>query len=98
MTMPASSGRKEIAPFKVAIVNLKPDDGAVGGACQKLYDALTAKGVAVLHDDRDIRPGGKFADMDLIGAIPVAESSSDPRASRQASSRSRTARPASARS
>lgn len=58
---------EEIAPFKVAIVNLKPDDGAVGGACQKLYDALTAKGVAVLHDDRDIRPGGKFADMDLIG-------------------------------
>jgi prolyl-tRNA synthetase len=58
---------EEIAPFKVAIVNLKPDDGAVGGACQKLYDALTAKGVDVLHDDRDIRPGGKFADMDLIG-------------------------------
>ncbi len=57
----------EVAPFKVAIVNLKPDDGAVGGACQKLYDALAAKGVDVLHDDRDIRPGGKFADMDLIG-------------------------------
>ena len=56
-----------MAPFKVAIVNLKPDDGAVGGACQKLYEALSAKGVAVLHDDRDIRPGGKFADMDLIG-------------------------------
>jgi len=51
----------------VAIVNLKPDDGGVSGACTKLYDALTAKGVAVLHDDRDIRPGGKFADMDLIG-------------------------------
>jgi prolyl-tRNA synthetase len=57
----------EVAPFKVAIVNLKPDDGAVGGACQKLYDALSAKGVDVLHDDRDMRPGGKFADMDLIG-------------------------------
>jgi prolyl-tRNA synthetase len=58
---------ESVAPFKVAIVNLKPDDGAVSGACNKLYDTLTAKGVEVLHDERDIRPGGKFADMDLIG-------------------------------
>ena len=56
-----------VAPFKVAIVNLKPDDGAVSGACQKLYDGLGAKGIDVLHDDRDLRPGAKFADMDLIG-------------------------------
>ena len=33
-----------VAPFKVAIVNLKPDDGAVSGACTKLYDALTGQG------------------------------------------------------
>ena len=58
---------ESVAPFKVAIVNLKPDDNAVSGACTKLYDTLTAKGVDVLHDDRDMRPGGKFADMDLIG-------------------------------
>jgi prolyl-tRNA synthetase len=58
---------ESVAPFKVAIVNLKPDDGAVSGACQKLYDGLTAKGIDVLHDDRDLRPGAKFADMDLIG-------------------------------
>jgi prolyl-tRNA synthetase len=58
---------ESVAPFKVAIVNLKPDDGAVSGACSKLYDALKAKGIEALHDDRDIRPGGKFADMDLIG-------------------------------
>jgi prolyl-tRNA synthetase len=56
-----------IAPFKVAIVNLKPDDGAVSGACEKLYDALQAKGLDVLYDDRELRPGAKFADMDLIG-------------------------------
>ncbi len=56
-----------MAPFKVALVNLKPDDGAVSAACTKLYDTLQAKGVAVLHDDRDLRPGAKFADMDLIG-------------------------------
>jgi prolyl-tRNA synthetase len=58
---------ESVAPFKVALVNLKPDDGAVSGACTKLYDTLQAKGVAVLHDDRDLRPGAKFADMDLIG-------------------------------
>ena len=56
-----------VAPFRVAIVNLKPDDGAVFGACQKLYDGLAATGIEVLHDDRDLRPGAKFADMDLIG-------------------------------
>src|SRR6478736_6825374 len=58
---------ESVAPFKVAIVNLKPDDGAVSGTCQKLYDGLAAKGIEALHDDRDLRPGGKFADMDLIG-------------------------------
>jgi prolyl-tRNA synthetase len=58
---------ESVAPFKVAIVDLKPDDGAVSGACRKLYDALSARGLSVLHDDRDLRPGAKFADMDLIG-------------------------------
>src|SRR3954469_4583359 len=58
---------ESVAPFKVAIVNLKPDDSAVSGACTRLYDTLTAKGIDVLHDERDIRPGNKFADMDLIG-------------------------------
>jgi prolyl-tRNA synthetase len=59
---------ESVAPFKVAILNLKPDDGAVSAACQKLDDELAAKGVEALHDDRDLRPGAKFADMDLIGA------------------------------
>src|SRR4029453_9404301 len=36
---------ESVAPFKVAIVNLKPDDGAVSGACHKLYDGLAAKGI-----------------------------------------------------
>ena len=35
---------ESVAPFKVAIVNLKPDDGAVSGACQKLYDGLAGQG------------------------------------------------------
>ncbi|HKV15248.1 MAG TPA: His/Gly/Thr/Pro-type tRNA ligase C-terminal domain-containing protein, partial [Reyranella sp.] len=58
---------ESVAPFKVAVVNLKPDDGAVAGACDKVYEALAAGGMTVLHDDRDLRPGAKFADMDLIG-------------------------------
>ncbi|MBS0521484.1 MAG: proline--tRNA ligase [Proteobacteria bacterium] len=58
---------ESVAPFKVAIVNLKPDDGAVAGACGKLYEGLQGSGVSVLHDERDLRPGAKFADMDLIG-------------------------------
>ena len=32
-----------------------------------IYAKLTAAGVDVLYDDRNERPGGKFADMDLIG-------------------------------
>ena len=48
-------------------MTIKPDDGEVSGACQNLYDGLAAKGIDVLHDDRDLRPGAKFADMDLIG-------------------------------
>jgi prolyl-tRNA synthetase len=58
---------ESVAPFEVAVVNLKPDDGAVAGACDKLYESLTGGGMTVLHDDRDLRPGAKFADMDLIG-------------------------------
>jgi prolyl-tRNA synthetase len=58
---------ESVAPFKVAIVNLKPDDGAVAGACASLEEGLGAGGVSVLHDDRDLRAGAKFADMDLIG-------------------------------
>ena len=36
----------------------------------RLYNDLTAAGIDVLLDDRDARPGFKFADADLIG-VPV---------------------------
>ena len=58
---------EEVAPFRVAILNLKQDDGATGEACEKVYKALSAKGIDVLYDDSDQRPGGKFATADLIG-------------------------------
>jgi prolyl-tRNA synthetase len=56
-----------VAPFRVGLINLKPGDGETDAACDKLYAAFQAKGVAVLYDDRDERPGAKFAVMDLIG-------------------------------
>jgi len=56
-----------VAPFKVAILNLKQGDGATDQASEKLYAALQAKGVDVLYHDLDERPGSKFAAADLIG-------------------------------
>ena len=56
-----------VAPFKVGLINLKVGDGECAEACETLYGALRAGGVDVLHDDRDERPGVKFANMDLIG-------------------------------
>ncbi len=56
-----------IAPFQVALVAIKAEDPAVAEAAEALYDELTAAGIDVLYDDRDARPGVKFADMELIG-------------------------------
>ena len=57
----------EIAPFDIAILNLKAGDSATDAACGELYQALSARGYDVLLDDTDNRPGGKFATADLIG-------------------------------
>jgi prolyl-tRNA synthetase len=57
-----------VAPFGVAIVNLRPSDAEVNAACEQAYAALTKAGKEPLLDDTDERPGGKFATMDLIGA------------------------------
>jgi prolyl-tRNA synthetase len=56
-----------IAPFDVGLINLKSGDATVDAAAADIYAKLTAGGVDVLYDDRNERPGGKFADMDLIG-------------------------------
>ena len=55
-----------VAPYTVAIVPIKYKD-AMKDAADKLYDQLKAAGVEVILDDRDERPGVKFADADLIG-------------------------------
>jgi prolyl-tRNA synthetase len=56
-----------VAPFDLALINLKAGDADTDAACEKIYAELTGKGVDVLYDDSDARPGAKFATMDLIG-------------------------------
>jgi prolyl-tRNA synthetase len=58
-----------LAPFQVALLTLQRDE-AVAAAAEGLHAALEARGVEVLFDDRDERPGAKFKDADLIG-IPL---------------------------
>lgn len=57
---------ENIAPFRVYLVQIGADD-EVAHAAQSLYEELTGRGVEVLWDDRDARPGEKFADADLYG-------------------------------
>jgi len=56
-----------IAPFDVGVINLKVGDAACDGACKRVIAALEKAGLETLYDDRDDRPGAKFATMDLIG-------------------------------
>ena len=56
-----------VAPFTVTILNLKQGGSDTDAACERLYGALRARGVDVLYDDLDQRPGAKFATADLIG-------------------------------
>ncbi len=57
-----------IAPFLVCIVPINFQQSAdVTRVSLEVHDALTQAGVEVMLDDRDDRPGVKFADMDLLG-------------------------------
>ena len=56
-----------VTPFHCGIVNLKQGDAEADAACDNLYEALTAKGLEPLYDDREERAGAKFATMDLVG-------------------------------
>ena len=58
-----------IAPWEVMIVPAGATDDIIEAA-EKIYEELTAKGIEVLLDDRDVRGGVKFKDADLIG-VPV---------------------------
>ncbi|MAI49002.1 MAG: proline--tRNA ligase [Rhodospirillaceae bacterium] len=58
---------ESIAPFGAGIINLKSGDVACDDVAADLYGKLKAMGRDPIYDDRDIRAGAKFADMDLIG-------------------------------
>ncbi|HIJ42492.1 MAG: proline--tRNA ligase [Rhodospirillales bacterium] len=58
---------RPVAPFRVGLIDLKPDDAACAAACDGLYRKLWDRGIEVLYDDRAGRAGVKFAEMDLIG-------------------------------
>lgn len=55
-----------VAPAKVYLACLG-DNPEVIRAADALYERLTAAQVGVLYDDRQVRPGEKFADADLLG-------------------------------
>ncbi|MCB1037045.1 MAG: proline--tRNA ligase, partial [Acidobacteria bacterium] len=54
-----------LAPFQVLLISLNTNDEEVVAQADALYNALQEKGVEVLFDDRDQRPGVKFKDADL---------------------------------
>jgi prolyl-tRNA synthetase len=57
-----------IAPFNVCLVPMNPQKSErVRAVADALYAELGAAGIDVLYDDRDVRPGVKFADAELLG-------------------------------
>ena len=67
MTRPASNGRSRSRRSRSRSSTSSRATADTDAACEQLYRELTAKGVDVLYDDRDERPGAKFATADLIG-------------------------------
>jgi prolyl-tRNA synthetase len=59
-----------IAPFHVLILPINYKDEKLRAAADKLYRDLQQRGIDVLLDERDERPGVKFKDADLVG-IPL---------------------------
>ena len=55
-----------VAPFKVYLAALGNDEEVLKAA-EDVYAQLQKHGIEVLYDDRDVRPGEKFADADLMG-------------------------------
>ncbi len=58
---------ESIAPFKLHILALNIKDNQIKTVAEDIYTKAKEKGIEVLFDDRDISPGAKFKDADLIG-------------------------------
>lgn len=59
-----------ISPFDVHLIAVNMKDSAQADLAEELYSSLQQAGMEILLDDRQERPGVKFADSDLIG-LPV---------------------------
>lgn len=57
---------ENVAPYTVYLARLGESEGVVRAA-DELYHLLKDTNIEVLYDDRDVRPGEKFADADLMG-------------------------------
>jgi prolyl-tRNA synthetase len=57
---------KSVAPFEVHLIALDKE-GEVREKADQIYEKLTAEGIEVLYDDRDVSAGQKFGDAELIG-------------------------------
>ena len=57
---------ENVAPAKVYLARLS-EEKEVAKVADDMYDSLSRVGVSVLYDDRDLRPGEKFADAELMG-------------------------------
>jgi prolyl-tRNA synthetase len=55
-----------IAPARIYLISIGIDKNLVNSA-DKLYKDLIDSGIEVIYDDRDLRPGEKFSDADLLG-------------------------------
>jgi len=57
-----------MAPWRVAVCVINPKKlPEVAAAAEALYQSLSQRGIETVLDDRGLRPGGMFADMELIG-------------------------------
>ena len=59
-----------VAPFEVIVLPLQLHEAEVSEAAERIYGELLGHGLDILIDDRDVRPGVKFKDADLLG-VPV---------------------------
>ncbi len=58
---------ESVAPFTVYLAGLNRDDVSTVAAADTAYEELTKAGIDVLYDDRDVAPGAKFTDAELLG-------------------------------
>jgi prolyl-tRNA synthetase len=56
-----------VSPFTIHLLSISPDDEKVKDRSDALYEKMIDLGIDVLYDDRNVGPGEKFKDSDLIG-------------------------------